>query len=73
MLVIHLQKNKERNEKFTKTGNTGFIYKNELDKLCFQHDMAYGNFKDFTRRIAADKVLRDKACKIASNPECDGY
>ena len=28
------------------TGNTGFIYKNELDKACFQHDMAYGISKD---------------------------
>ena len=35
-------KSKERIEKFTKTGNTNFIYKNELDKACFQHDMAYG-------------------------------
>ena len=29
-----------------KNGNTGFIYKNDLDKACFQHDMAYGDFKD---------------------------
>ena len=35
-------KNKERIEEFTKTGNTDFIYKNELDQACFQHDMAYG-------------------------------
>ena len=35
-------KNKERIEKFMQTGNTDFIYKNELDKACFQHDMAYG-------------------------------
>ena len=33
-------KNKERIEKFMQTGNTNFIYKNELDKICFQHDMA---------------------------------
>ena len=33
-----------------KSGNTDFIYKNELDKACFQNDMAYGNFKDLTRR-----------------------
>ena len=66
-------KNKERIEKFTKTGNTDFIYKNELDKVCFQHDMAYGNFKDLTRRTASDKVLRDKAFKIASNLEYNGY
>ena len=35
-------KNKERIEKFMQTGNTNFIYKNGLDKACFQHDMAYG-------------------------------
>ena len=47
--------------------------KNELDKTCFQHDMAYGDFKDLTKRTAADKVLRDKAFKIASNQKYDGY
>ena len=45
-------KNKERIEKFMKTGNTDFIYRNELDKGCFQHDMAYGNFKDLARGTA---------------------
>ena len=43
-------KNKERIEKFMKTGNTDFIYKNELDKACFQHDMVYGKAKDLVRR-----------------------
>ena len=43
-------KNKERIEKFMKTGNTNFIYKNELDKACFQHDMAYGKSKDFSKK-----------------------
>ena len=62
-------KNKERIEKFMQTGNTDFIYRNELDKACFQHDMAYGNFKDLARRTASDKVLRDKGFKIASNLE----
>ena len=66
-------KNKERIEKFMKTGNTDFIYKNELDEACFQHDMAYGHFKDLERRTQSDKVLRDKAFKIASNPRYDGY
>ena len=55
------------------TGNTNFIYKNELDKACFQHDMAYGKSKDLVRRTQWDKVLRDKAFKIASNPDYDGY
>ena len=35
-------KNKKRIEKFMQTGNTYFIYKNDLDKACFQHDTAYG-------------------------------
>ena len=43
-------KNKERIENFMQTGNTNFIYKNKLDKACFQHDMAYGKSKDLTKR-----------------------
>ena len=66
-------KNKERIEKFMQTGNTDFIYKNELDKACFQHDMAYGKSKDLAKRTQSDKVLRDKAFKIASDPKYDGY
>ena len=38
---------------------------NILIKTCFQHDMAYGDFKDFPRRTAADRVLHDKAFNIA--------
>ena len=66
-------KNKERIQKFKETGDTNYIYKNELDKACFQHDMANRDFKDLTKRIAADKVLRDKAFKIASDQKYDGY
>ena len=66
-------KNKGRIEKFMKTGNTDFIYRNELDKACFQHDMANGKAKDLVRRTQSDKVLRDKAFKIASDPKYDGY
>ena len=43
-------KNKQRIEKFMETGNTNFIYKNELDKACFQHNMAYGKSKDLVKR-----------------------
>ena len=64
-------KNKERIQKFKETGDT--IYKNELDKACIQHDMPYGDFKDLTKRTAADKVLRDKAFKLASDQKYDGY
>ena len=66
-------KNKERIQKFKETEDAGYIYKNELDKACFQHDMAYGDFKDLPKRTAADKVLRDKAFKIASDQKYDGY
>ena len=66
-------KNKERREKFMQTGNTIFIYRNELDKDCFQHDMAYGKSKDLIKRTQSDKVLKDKAFKIANNPKYDGY
>ena len=66
-------KNKERIEKFIQTGNTDFIYKNELDKACFQQDMAYDKSKDLVKRTQSDKVWQDKAFKIASNPKYDGY
>ena len=66
-------KNKERIQKFKETGDTSYIYKNELDKACFQHDMAYGDFKDLKRRKFSDKVLGDKTFTIAKNPKYDGY
>ena len=66
-------KNKERIQKFKETGNTSYIYKNELDKACFQHDLAYGDFKDLARRTASDKALRVKAFNIAKNLKYDGY
>ena len=61
-------KNKERIEKFMQTGNTDFIYKNELDRAYFQHDMAFGKSNDLEKRTQSDKVLKDKAFKIANNP-----
>ena len=64
-----LTKNKERIEKFMQTGNTDFIYRNEFDKFCFQHNMAYSRSKDLAKRTQSDKVLRDKAFKIASDPK----
>ena len=66
-------RNKERIQKFKETGDTNYIYKNELNKACFQHDMAYEDFKDLKRRIFSDKVLRDKAFNVAKNPKYDGY
>ena len=66
-------KNKERIKKFKETGDSQYIYQNELDKASFQHDMAYGDFKDLTKITASDKILRDEAYSIAKNPKYDGY
>ena len=66
-------KNTERIPKFKETGDTNYIYKNELDKACLQHDMAYGDFKDSAKRISSHNVLRDKAFNIDKNPKYDGY
>ena len=66
-------KNKERIQKFKETGDTIYIYENELDKACFQHDMAYWDFKGLARRTASDKVLRVKAFNVAKNHNYDGY
>ena len=60
-------------EKFMQTGNTNFIYKNEPDKACFQHDLVYGQSKDLAKRTQSDKVLRNKAFTIESDPKYDGY
>ena len=66
-------KNRERIKKFKETGDSRYIYQNELDKACFQHDMAYGDLKDLNRRTTADKILRDKAFNIAKDKKIDGY
>ena len=66
-------KSKERIQKFKETGDTSYIYKNELAKPRFQHDIAYGDFKDLKRRTFSDKILRDKAFNIAKNPKYDGF
>ena len=66
-------KNKERIQKFKETGDSRYIYQNKPDEACFQHDMAYGDFKDLTRRTASDKIMCDKAFNIAKYPKHDGY
>ena len=40
--------------------NSSFIYQNDLDRACFQHDTVYGKYKDLTKRTESDKVLKDK-------------
>ena len=59
--------------KFKEIGDSLYISQNVLHKACFQHDMAYGNFKSLTRRTATDKILRDKAFNIRKNLKYDGY
>ena len=60
-------------EKFMQTAKTDFIYRNEFDKACFQNDMAYGKSKDLAKRIQSDRVLREKAFKIANDPKYHRY
>ena len=67
--IIH----KERIKEFKRTGDTRYLYRNELNKASFQHDSAYTDHKDLINRTEADKVLRGKAYDIASNPKYDGY
>ena len=70
---VPFTRHKERIKKIEQTGDTRYIYRNELDKACFQHDSAYADHKDLINRTKSDKALRDKAYNIASNPEYDGY
>ena len=71
--MIHLLKTKKELKNSCKHCDTCYIYRNDLDKACFQHDMAYGKYKNLTKRTESDKVLKDKAFKIARNPKYDGY
>ena len=59
-----LTKNR-KNKKNKETEDSRYIYQNELDRACFQHDMVYGDFKDLTKRTTSDKILHDKAFNIA--------
>ena len=66
-------KHTQRIQDFLNTGKLSYIYKNDLDKACLQHDMAYNKFKDLEKRTQSDMVLKNKAIKIASNPKYNGY
>ena len=66
-------KHEQRIQKFKETGDTNYIYKNELDKACFIHDAAYSDSKDLTKRTVADKILKNKAFDIAKDSKYDGY
>ena len=66
-------KHEQRIQKFRETGDTNYIYKNELDKACFVHDVAYSDSKDLAKRTAADKILKNKGFDIAKEPKYDRY
>ena len=71
---VPFTRNKKRIEKFMQTGSTEFIYRNELEKACFEDDLAYKKtYLDLAKRTQSDKVVRDKAFKIASDLKYDGY
>ena len=65
-------KNKEKLQTFKET-DSKYIYQIELDKACFQHNIAYGGFENLPTEPAADKVLHDKAFNIAQNPKYVKY
>ena len=66
-------KHEQRIQKFKETGDTNYIYKNELDKACFTHDAAYSDSKDLTKRAVADKILKNRAFNIVKDPIYGGY
>ena len=66
-------RHEERIQKFKETGDTNYVFKNELDKTCFVHDAAYSDSKDLTKRTVANKILKNKAFDIAKDPKYDGY
>ena len=44
---------------FKKTGDSHYIYKNELNITCFAHDVAHANGKDLTKRAISNRILKD--------------
>ena len=66
-------KHTQRIQDFLNTGKLSYIYTNDLDKACFQHDMAYNKFKDSEKRTQSDIVFKNRALKLASNPKYNGY
>ena len=68
-----LTKHTQRIQDFLNREKLSYIYKNHLDKACFQHDKAYNKFKDLEKRTQSNIVLKNKALKIDSNPKYNGY
>ena len=55
------------------TGDSRHIYQDELEKACFQLELAHEDFKNLPRRTASDTVLREKVFNLAKKPKYDGY
>ena len=70
---VPFTEHEQRIQKFKETGDTNYVYKSELDKACFVHDVAYSDSKDLTKRTVAAKILKNKAFDIAKDPKYDGY
>ena len=56
-------------QKFKETGDSTYIYQNELEKACFQRDISHGDFQELTRRAVPDQIIIDKLSNIAKNPK----
>ena len=66
-------KHTKRIQNFMQDCKLSHIYKDNLDKACFQHDMTYNKYEDLKGRTQSDIVLKNKAFKIASDPKYNGY
>ena len=73
MLSDHLSKEKERIQKFRKTGSFKHLHRNKLDKACFAHDAPYSDSKDLVKETISDKVLKERDYEIAKYPKYDAY
>ena len=68
-----ITKHCERIQKFRETGNLKHLYRNELDKACFVHHVAYSDSKDLAKKTISNKILKERAYKIARNQKNDGH
>ena len=73
VLAKYLLKIKKKTQVFKETGDSKYIYRNELDTACFQHNIVCGDFKDLSKETASDNVLRDEAFSISKTPKYDRY
>ena len=70
--MVHLRKTKKEYKSLKKQEIQDIFIKTG-DKACFQHDMAYGDFKDLAKKTAFNKILPDEAFSITKNPKYDRY